>query len=227
METGTQNADRPALFPQSPLIRWPVLLRPADLSHDVMCASIQFNSSGLWFALYVAPRHEKVVDRQLNQIGYETFLPLYRSRRKWSDRVKTVDLPLFPGYLFCRLDPASPLKVVSLPSVWQVVRGGPNGGALTSEEIDAVRRITELGRSVEPFNDLAVGEQVRVESGPLAGIRGVLVGFRGSSRLVVSVEQIQRSVMVEVDRADVLPVRLPPRRERGTLLERGGRTLRA
>lgn len=166
-----------------------------------------------WFALYVLPRHEKAVDRQLNQIGYQSFLPIYQSRRKWSDRVKSVDLPLFPGYVFCRLDTDRPLKAVSVPGVCSIVRCGPDGGAISDPEIDALRRLTEVGRGLEPWTDLAVGVEVQVEAGPMAGVRGTLMRFRKETRLIVSIKQIERSISVEVDREDVRPVPCSARRE--------------
>lgn len=177
-----------------------------------MALSERPNRAEPWFALYVSPRREKTVDRLLSEIGYSTFLPMYRARRQWSDRVKTLDLPLFPGYVFCRLGDSHHRKAVSVPGVMSVVRCGSGNGEIPDTEIEAIRLLTRFGDGLQPWNELTVGEEVSIESGPLAGLRGLLVRTVRESRLVVSIQQIDRSVSIEVEREHVRAVKLPARR---------------
>jgi transcription antitermination factor NusG len=160
-----------------------------------------------WYALHVKPRFEKYVTTQLDSKGYETFLPTYVSKRKWSDRVKSLSLPLFPSYVFCRFDIHSRLPIVITPGVMAVLGAGKIPAPIDESELSAIRHITEAQVRAEPCPYLAVGEMVRVESGPLEGLVGIVLRTKGSDRLVVSVSLLMRSVSVEIDRSWVKPVR--------------------
>jgi transcription antitermination factor NusG len=139
--------------------------------------------------------------------GYEKFLPLYRSRRQWSDRVKEVELPLFPGYLFCRFDLRHTLMpILTTPGVINIVGAGKTPLPVADEEIESIRAILRAGLAVEPWPRLAVGSKVYIERGPLAGIEGIIMNLDKGHRLVVSVSLLQRSVAVEIDRAWARPV---------------------
>lgn len=162
-----------------------------------------------WFALQVEANREKHVASLLCNKGYTAFLPLYRARRRWSDRFKDVQLALFPGYLFCRFDPLHRLPVLTTPGVRYVVGLGKIPVPVREAEIDAVRRIVGSELSSLPWPFVQVGDFVRLEEGPLAGLEGILIQFKGRHRLVVSVTLLQRSVAVEIDRAWVR--RLGPR----------------
>ncbi len=159
-----------------------------------------------WYALQVRPRFEKVIASTLLGKGYEGFLPLYRHRSRWSDRMKEVQLPLFPGYLFCRLDLNKRLPVLVTPGVMHIVGIGRTPHPVDEEEIAALQSIVVSGLQAEPRSYLNIGERVRIEIGPLAGTEGILVSLKGSNRLVVSVSLLQRSVSVEVDEAWVVPI---------------------
>ncbi len=138
--------------------------------------------------------------------GYEGFLPLYRQRNRWSDRVKEVQLPLFPGYLFCRFDVNKRLPILVTPGVLHVVGIGKTPQPVEDSEIAALQSIILSGLQTEPRSYLNIGQRVRVELGPLAGVEGILSAIKGSSRLVVSVSLLQRSVSVEIDESWVVPV---------------------
>jgi len=154
----------------------------------------------LWFVLRVRPRHDKTVSLTLRNSGIEEFLPLYRARHKWADRFKVVDLPLFPGYVFCRFDPSSLLPILNTPGVIDIVRAGRVLLPVKDCEIADLQRLAKSGLNSEPWPYLQVGQRVRIEGGPLFGLEGLLVEIRKSLRLVLSVDLLQRSVLVEIDR---------------------------
>jgi transcription antitermination factor NusG len=156
-----------------------------------------------WFALQVRTRHEMGVARHIRGIGYEEFLPLYMCRKRWSDRVKEVESPLFPGYLFCRFDPQNRLPILKIPGVIQIVGNSRQPIPVDEGEIDAIQNLVTSGIPNQPWPFLEVGERVHIEAGPLRGLEGVLVEFRGSRRLILSVTLLQRSVAVEMDAASV------------------------
>jgi transcription antitermination factor NusG len=160
-----------------------------------------------WFAIRTATGREKLVSMQLQNKGYEDFLPLYRSRRQWSDRTKQLDYPLFPGYLFCRFDFSNRLPILITPGVKLIVGFGKIPAPVTCEEIESLRRVVASGAEAKPCPYLSVGQKVQVRDGALAGIEGILLQVKNSYRIVLSVELLRRSVAVELDRASVVPVR--------------------
>jgi len=145
------------------------------------------------------------VATQLETRQFEVFLPLYSARHKWSDRYKTVTLPLFPGYVFCRFDVAQRTAVLSAAGVIDIVRIGKEPAAIDDSEIDAVRTVVQSSLFTEPYPQLVQGQSVTVKGGPLNGVPGTLIEVRNTLRLVVSVELLNRSVSVEVDRDWVMP----------------------
>ncbi len=159
-----------------------------------------------WYALQVRPRYEKVIASTLLGKGYEGFLPLYVHRSRWSDRIKEVHLPLFPGYLFCRFDINRRLPILVTPGVIHVVGIGQTPYPVAEDEISALKAIVLSGLQAEPRSYLNIGERVRIEIGPLAGVEGILTSLKGSSRLIVSVSLLQRSVSVEISESWVVPV---------------------
>jgi transcription termination/antitermination protein NusG len=157
-----------------------------------------------WYALQVRPRFEKQIASTLADKGYEGFLPLYRHRSRWSDRVKEVQLPLFSGYLFCRLDLNKRLPVLITPGVMHIVGIGKTPYPVEADEIEALKSIVISGLQAEPRSYLNIGERVRIAVGPLAGTEGILTALKGSARLIVSVGLLQRSVSVEIDESWVV-----------------------
>jgi transcription antitermination factor NusG len=162
-----------------------------------------------WFALRVRSNHERVAAMHLREQGYDEFCPAYKSERQWSDRKKTVERFLFPGYVFCRLNPDDRLPVLMMPGVVKLVGFGAQPAPIPDQEIEHVRTLVGSGLLVTPWPFLSVGQTVVLERGPLAGVEGILQQIKKTFRLVVSVHMLQRSVSTEVDRAWVRPVNSP------------------
>lgn len=158
-----------------------------------------------WYALRVRPRHEKSVFEQLGNKEYSAFLPLYSARRRWADRWKVLSLPLFPGYVFCCFDTAARSRVLATPGVIDVVRLGSEPAPIASSEIEAIRLVAASNLKAEPYPSLVRGQRVVVDGGPLNGVAGTLMQVRNGVRLVISVELLQRSVQVEIEREHVVP----------------------
>jgi transcription antitermination factor NusG len=173
--------------------------------------SIVFSADGaprpeLWFAIRVKSQYEKITSVVLHDKGYEEFAPMYHSRRYWSDRVKELDLPLFPGYIFCRFDPLHRLPVLTSPGVVSIIGVGKNPEPVNDDEIARIRAIVSSGALAYPWPFLLAGQKIAVTRGPLCGVEGFLVSSDNQRRLVVSIELLQRSVAVEIDRDCIQPV---------------------
>jgi transcription antitermination factor NusG len=159
-----------------------------------------------WWALYTRHQHEKTVAEILSMKGFEVFLPLYESVRRWKDRKKILSLPLFPCYVFIRGGLMRRLEVVTTPGVHMILYRGERIATIPESELDAIRRSVEGRLSVEPHPFLKCGERVRVIRGSLQGVEGVLVRKKNLYRLVLSVAMLAQSASVEIDVADVEPV---------------------
>ena len=152
-----------------------------------------------WYALQVRSRKEGYVASQIQGQGYECLLPTYKSVRKWSDRMKEIEQPLFPGYLFCRFDFQNRRPVITTPGVLQIVGYGRTAIAVTDEEIQAMQLAVASEMPKHPWPYLEVGQRVRVNYGTLSGLEGILVNVKGNHRVVLSVTLLQRSVALEVE----------------------------
>jgi transcription antitermination factor NusG len=159
-----------------------------------------------WFALRVKSRTEKVVATIARHKGFEEFLPLYQSRRRWSDRFKSVELPLFPGYVFCRVNPEVRLPLLTIPGVMSFVGIGRMPVPIEDAEIATIQAAIGSGLLAEPYPFLEVGQRVRIAEGPLSGTEGFLVEVRKQQRIAVSVSLLKRSIAVEIDRHWVRPL---------------------
>jgi transcription antitermination factor NusG len=159
-----------------------------------------------WYALQVRPRFEKIVTAHLQHKGYGEYLPLYKSRRRWSDRIKELELPLFSGYTFCRFDIHNRLPILMVPGVLSIVGAGKHPTPVSDEEILAIQDIAQSGLEYGPWPFIKAGQPVSVERGPLAGLEGVVVEIKAGWRLIVSLPLLQRSVAVEIDRDCVQPI---------------------
>jgi transcription antitermination factor NusG len=164
-------------------------------------------SSSPWWALYTRHQHERTVADMLGTKGFDVFLPVYESVRRWKDRRKVLSLPLFPCYVFVRGDLGRRLQILSTPGIHMILSHGDNFAAVPETEIQAIRRTVDGHFRVEPHPFLRCGDRVRVKRGSLEGIEGILVRKKNVFRLVLSVEMLAQSVGVEVDAADVEPVR--------------------
>lgn len=156
-----------------------------------------------WFAVYTRSNHEKSVAAQFESRHIEHFLPLYKSVRRWKDRRVTLGLPLFPGYLFVKMIPHDRLPVIQVPGVARLVGFGGHPAALPAGDIEALRAGLASGAEAKPHPLLREGRPVRLKSGPMFGLEGLLVRRKNQSRLIVSVELIRRAVSLEVDEADI------------------------
>jgi transcription antitermination factor NusG len=154
-----------------------------------------------WFAIRVRSNCERNVFQALHQKGYDLFFPTYTATRQWSDRIKQLTVPLFRGYIFCRLNHQHPLPVLTTPGVVQLVGNGRTPIEVTEDEISSVKAVLNSNLPYMPYPSLACGTRVVVDYGPLMGVQGVLVESRTTNRLVVSIEILQRAVAVEIDAA--------------------------
>jgi transcription antitermination factor NusG len=152
-----------------------------------------------WFALQVRSRREALVATQLKGQGYECFLPIYKSERRWSDRVKEIEQPLFPGYLFCRLALHNRGPLLMTPGVQQIVGVGRTPTPVEETEVESIRQALASGLPSQPWLYLQIGQRVRVNHGSINNLEGILINFKGSHRVVLSVSLLQRSVAMEVD----------------------------
>jgi transcription antitermination factor NusG len=168
----------------------------------------QTESRCAWYALHTRHQHERLVARSLLNKGFEVFLPQYTVTRRWSDRAKQVSVPLFPCYIFLRGGLNNRLAVLTTPGVHGFVGFAGRAAAIPEEQIDAVRRAAQEV-TIEPHPFLRCGDRVRVTSGPLEGVEGVLVRKKNSFRLVLSLELLCRSAAVEVEASAVERVRSP------------------
>jgi transcription antitermination factor NusG len=160
----------------------------------------------LWFALRVKSHCEKAVANIAQNKGFEGFVPVYKSSRRWSDRVRALELPLFPGYVFCRLNPQHRLPLLTIPGALYFAGNGKVPVPIDDAEIAAIQAAVHSGLLTEPYAFLEVGQRVRLEVGPLMGMEGILVETPNQQRLVVSVTLLKRSVAVTVERHWATPV---------------------
>ena len=150
-----------------------------------------------WFALRVKPRFEKNTSLLLREKGFEEFLPLYRCRRQWRHRNAVIELPLFPGYLFCRFDQRDRMPVLSTAGVFGIVSIAKVPAQIPEEEIESMRTVARFGRDVVPF-PYVEGQNVRIEDGPLRNVEGTIIEVKKGQRIVVSIRLLQRSVAAEI-----------------------------
>ena len=156
-----------------------------------------------WYAIAVKPQAERAVQAALAHKSYETYFPLVLSERRWSDRIKRTESALIPGYIFCRFDSAERLPIMTTPGVREIVGFGRQAAPVSESELLALRQVIESGLKVENCDFLRRGDRVEVTGGPMQGLCGLLLEVRGQVRVVVSVELLQRSVSVEMDRARI------------------------
>lgn len=156
-----------------------------------------------WYVLYTCPRHEKQVATQIERRNFSCFLPLYRSVRRWKDRRKELSLALFPGYVFVRMPLERKLQVLELPGVVRLVSFNGQPASLSASEIETLQSRLSGALKVEPHPYLRRGRRVRVRSGAMQGLEGIIVRRKDRCRVVFSIDLIQRSVAVEVDEADL------------------------
>jgi transcription antitermination factor NusG len=176
-------------------------LQTSSIAHDV----------SKWYAVRVKSRFEKTVSDALRHKGYSEFCPTYAETHQWSDRLKRIYKPLFPGYVFCRFDVNNRLPILITPGVVGIAGFGKMPVPVESHEIQTIETIVTSGVFAEPAAFCSAGDRVRIEHGPLAGVEGIVVQVRNAYRIVVSVTLLQRSVSAEVDRSWLRPLDTRPR----------------
>lgn len=152
-----------------------------------------------WFAIRVKSNYEKTVSATLRGKGFDEFVPMYRVRQQWSDRTKVIDRPLFPGYLFCRLDLNKRLPLLTTPGFLYILGKGSNPEPLDESEVFAIQNVVHSGLPALPWPSIAVGQRVRLERGPLRGVEGVVSKIADQHRIYLNATLLQRSVSVQVD----------------------------
>ena len=153
-----------------------------------------------WIAVYTKPRHEKTVENELLKKGFEVYLPILKERRKWSDRKKWVELPLFRSYIFVKTEIKNSLFVLQTMGVVKVIKFGGEIAVIQNDSIQAIKLMIEGGYMPEATDYFVKGEAVEVKNGPLKGLIGEVIRVDNSDRLLVRVDAIQHSVSVQIDR---------------------------
>jgi transcription antitermination factor NusG len=164
------------------------------------------NTTIPWFALQTRPRNEKKVERALIQKGYTCFLPTYQQRRRWAGRTVTIESPLLSTYIFCQFNASAFGKAVSTPGVTRIVGFGGQPAEVSADEIEALQLLTRSDLVREPWAYIPNGTRVQVETGPLAGIEGIICADPDKRRILISVTLLQRSVAVQLDDQTVMSV---------------------
>jgi transcription antitermination factor NusG len=159
-----------------------------------------------WCVIQVIPRHEITVSAILRTKGYEEFLPMYRQKRQWSDRSKEVETPLFVGYVFCKVNSGIQWPIVTTPGVVRIVGTRREIAVVDDREIAAIQLVVKAGVGVEPCETPKIGDRVRITTGPLRGLEGLVTAHKNQQRLILSVEMIQSSIAVEVDGCNLSPI---------------------
>ena len=174
-----------------------------------------------WYALQVRTRWENSATTLLSGKGYRTFLPTVKAKERRSARSKEIAAPLFAGYVFCQFDVANRLPILVTPGVIAVVGRGRVPIPVEDSELAALQTMVASGFEPEPWPYLEVGQSIRIEDGALAGLQGILVSFKGSRRIVVSISLLKRSVALEIDRSSVCPVQASRTSDFGSLATPG------
>lgn len=153
-----------------------------------------------WFAILARTGRERNATLLLENAGYECYLPVSQAIRRWSDRTKHCEVPLFPGYFFCRMDPSNRLPVLMVQGVMQIVGTGKTPIPVDEEEIAAIQRAGKSQLRTMPWPYMEVGHVAQIMAGPLEGLTGIVVRIKSGTKLVLSVSLLKRSVAVEMDR---------------------------
>ncbi len=173
------------------------------LDHTRDLGLLAGHTTSHWYAVYTRANHEKKIREQLDQRNVESFLPIYESVRRWKDRRIRLQMPLFSGYVFVRIAAVNRLQVLQIPGVVRLVGFNGQPAPLPDEDIEGLRKGLASGFCAEPHPFLRIGRRVRMRSGPFEGLQGILLRRKGKLRLVLSLELISRSVVIDVDVADV------------------------
>ena len=161
-----------------------------------------------WLAVYTKPRHEKVVEKEFQKKGFEVYLPMLKERRKWSDRKKWVEFPMFRSYVFVRTKIKNTLFVLQTPGVVKVIKFGEEVAVVRNESIEAIKLMIEGGYNPEPLNYFIKGDPVEVKDGPLKGLVGEVIRLDKNDRLLVRVDAIQHAISIQINRGFLKPIKI-------------------
>ena len=161
-----------------------------------------------WIAVYTKPRHEKTVEKELQKKGYEVYLPMLKERRKWSDRKKWVEFPMFRSYVFVRTKIKNTLFVLQTPGVVKVIKFGDEVAVVRDEIIKAIKLMIEGGYNPEPLNYFIKGDPVEVKDGLLKGLVGEVIRLDKNDRLLIRVDAIQHSISIQINRGFLIPIKI-------------------
>jgi transcription antitermination factor NusG len=153
-----------------------------------------------WYALAVRPRHDKAVSRTLENKGFQTLVPLYKKSHRYAARFRETELPLFPGYVFCRFSPQTRLPVLTTPGVIQILGAGRLPIPVDETEMESLQTALRLHLPLWPYSFLEAGQRVRITEGALMGVEGVVMTYKQCLRVVLSITLLRRSVLLEIDR---------------------------
>jgi len=176
------------------------------MKRTICTAPVDSEIASQWFAFRVRPRHEKSSQLHLKEKGQECFVPLLKKNRLWAKRTVSVDLPLIPGYVFCRSNRFGMLPILTTPGVVDVVRAGSTPVPIPDSEIESLDLAIRASTSIEPCAYVEVGQRVHIHSGPLAGLVGIVCDRRKTRHLILSVSILQRSVLVQIETTETHPV---------------------
>lgn len=163
------------------------------------------------FALTVKPSLDKAVAQRLETKGFPTFLPLYTKQHKYAARSKQFELPLFPGYVFCRFSAVHRLPILTRPGVTQILGSGNQPNPVDEAEISSLQTAIKAQLRIESFPFLPVGQKVRILEGALTGIVGIAVSFKQYLPLIVSITLLQRPILLKIGRVQLEPLSAPGR----------------
>jgi transcription antitermination factor NusG len=152
-----------------------------------------------WYAVRTRSNFERIASTVLAGKGYQQYLPTYRVKKRWSDRPVITELPLFPGYVFCRFDSKKRVPILSTPGVFAIIGFGNEAAPIPEEEIEAIKRVLESGLAAGPCPFIREGQRIRIKRGPLENVEGILLKKKSEWRMVISVCMLKRSVSVELD----------------------------
>jgi transcription antitermination factor NusG len=201
-------------------LRLSYALRASDPSGRLIATAVGMDiaiNAERWYALQVRARWEDSTSNLLSNKGYRTFLPTIKAKERRGGRSKEIAAPLFSGYVFCQFDAVNRLPILVTPGVIAVVGRGRIPVPIEDSEVAALQKVVSSGFQPEPWPYLEVGQTIRIEDGALNGLEGILVSFKGSRRIVVSVSLLKRSVSLEIDRTSVSPIQMSRTRDFGSL----------
>ncbi len=173
---------------------------------DNMLSANGLSNEQEWYAVYTKSRHEKVAETNLINRGVMTFLPLREVVSRWKDRNKTINIPLFPSYVFVKIGFTDVQKVMYTKGVLKVVGCNGTPVPVPTEQIESIRTLVLSKLKYDPYPYLNRGREVLIKSGPLRGIIGKIMEKRPKHRLILSIDLIKKSVCLEIDVLDIEPL---------------------